>query len=146
MDKKNQILDNFTPRKPPNFQMYFLLPRVFRRVDFQRTFDFDERGHGWRVFFFSIVNHSVTQPAKKNTNVPGEISLAHLQPNLLSFSSTISACEKAGEWQKALLLLESTSSARLSPDVIIYSAPRSERWSEGWSEVMKPKNNMIHSW
>eukprot|EP00438_Fugacium_kawagutii_P023093 Skav220076 [mRNA] locus=scaffold262:170477:180681:+ [translate_table: standard] len=54
----------------------------------------------------------------------GEMSLvAHLQPNLLSFSSAISACEKAGAWQKAIDLLHSASEARISPDVIIYSAP-----------------------
>ncbi len=83
-------------------------------------------------YFFLIVNHVNHQPPTKKTtdwNGTGEISLAHLQPNLLSFSSAISACEKAGEWQKALLLLESTSSARLSPDVIIYSAPWSEQVS-----------------
>jgi|Cyp1metagenome_2_1107374.scaffolds.fasta_scaffold16918_17 pentatricopeptide repeat protein len=59
----------------------------------------------------------------ESSNQPnkGEISSAHLQPNLLSFSSAISACEKAGEWQKALYLLEATSRARISPDVIIHS-------------------------
>ena len=59
--------------------------------------------------------HWILQPAK------GEISSAHLQPNLLSFSSATSACEKAGEWQRALHLLEAISHARISPDVIIHS-------------------------
>ena len=56
------------------------------------------------------------------SDLSGEISLVHLAPNLLSFSSAISACEKAGQWQLALHLLDATSTARICPDVIIHSA------------------------
>jgi pentatricopeptide repeat protein len=45
-----------------------------------------------------------------------------LEPNVITLSAAISACEKGGQWQKALELLESMESRGLEPDVIMLSA------------------------
>jgi pentatricopeptide repeat protein len=45
-----------------------------------------------------------------------------LLPDLITMNSAISACEKGGQWQKALTLLESMPRLGLQPDVITMSA------------------------
>ncbi|CAK0822633.1 unnamed protein product [Prorocentrum cordatum] len=47
---------------------------------------------------------------------------ASLEPSIISYSAGISACEKAGQWRQALLLLGELQDARLEPNVISYSA------------------------
>ncbi len=48
-----------------------------------------------------------------------------LTPNVISYSAATSACEKGGQWQRALELLEGMSRRALRPDVISYSAAMS---------------------
>eukprot|EP00438_Fugacium_kawagutii_P002059 Skav212340 [mRNA] locus=scaffold1488:128703:136906:+ [translate_table: standard] len=57
--------------------------------------------------------------------------LLGLQPNVITCSSLISACEKAGRWQEALHVLEELPSCQVRANVISYNAAiRSfeERW------------------
>ena len=44
-----------------------------------------------------------------------------IKPNVITYSSAISACEKGGQWQRALDLLERCESAGIKPNVITYS-------------------------
>eukprot|EP00438_Fugacium_kawagutii_P032534 Skav202152 [mRNA] locus=scaffold970:170521:184511:- [translate_table: standard] len=44
------------------------------------------------------------------------------RPNVISFSSAISACEKSGEWQGALSLLRSMGGVLVTANVITYNA------------------------
>ena len=43
---------------------------------------------------------------------------AKLEPNVISYSAGISACEKGNQWQRALALLSEMWEAKLEPDVI----------------------------
>jgi pentatricopeptide repeat protein len=43
-------------------------------------------------------------------------------PNVISFSAAISACEKGGQWQRALALLDEMRAKGVAPDVISFSA------------------------
>ena len=43
-------------------------------------------------------------------------------PNLVTCSSAMSACEKAGAWQKAVAILRELPSALLEADLIAYGA------------------------
>ena len=43
-------------------------------------------------------------------------------PDVISFSAAISACEKGGQWERALSLLEDIKSRGVEPDVISFSA------------------------
>ena len=43
---------------------------------------------------------------------------AKLEPNVISYSTGISACEKGDQWQRALALLREMWEAKLVPDVI----------------------------
>ncbi|CAK0887382.1 unnamed protein product [Prorocentrum cordatum] len=85
---------------------------------------------------------------------------AKLEPNVISYSAGISACEKGGQWQaaltllsemrRALALLSEMWEAKLEPDVISYSAgisacKKSERWqraltllSQMWEAKLEP--------
>ena len=45
-----------------------------------------------------------------------------IEPNVITYSAAISACEKGKKWEKALSLLEQMRDARIKPDVISYSA------------------------
>ncbi|CAK0875783.1 unnamed protein product, partial [Prorocentrum cordatum] len=47
-----------------------------------------------------------------------EMPEAKLKPNVLSYRSGISACEKCGQWQPALALLSEMPEATLEPNVI----------------------------
>ena len=51
-----------------------------------------------------------------------QMQKARIVPSDVSFNAGISACEKAGEWQVALLLFFHMATARITPDVISYSA------------------------
>ena len=44
-----------------------------------------------------------------------------LQPNIVSYSAAISACEKAGRWQLAVLLLALCENQRNRPNLITYN-------------------------
>lgn len=43
---------------------------------------------------------------------------AQVQPDIISDNAAISSCEKAGEWQEALVLLEGMSEKQTKPNVI----------------------------
>ncbi|CAK0809444.1 unnamed protein product [Prorocentrum cordatum] len=47
---------------------------------------------------------------------------AKLEPDVISYSAGISACEKGEQWQRALALLSEMWEAKLEPNVISYSA------------------------
>jgi pentatricopeptide repeat protein len=47
---------------------------------------------------------------------------AGVAPNVISFNAAISACEKGGQWQRALSLLEEMRAAGVTPNVISFSA------------------------
>eukprot|EP00975_Prorocentrum_lima_P018233 3842799-Prorocentrum_lima.AAC.1 len=47
---------------------------------------------------------------------------AKMEANVISYSAGISACEKGGEWEKALLLLAKMEGAKVEADVVSYSA------------------------
>merc|ERR1712129_642571 len=61
---------------------------------------------------------------------------AVLQPDTITYSSVICACEKAAEWQKAPALLASMARAVLQPNTITYSSAISacEKGAE-WQKV-----------
>merc|ERR1712054_276066 len=45
-----------------------------------------------------------------------------LEPDVISFSAAISACEKDGQWEKALQMLDEIQQRRLEPNVISFNA------------------------
>ena len=51
-----------------------------------------------------------------------EMTAEQLDPNTITYSAGISACEKGGEWQLALALLRKIPGASLEPDTISYNA------------------------
>ncbi|CAK0800611.1 unnamed protein product [Prorocentrum cordatum] len=59
---------------------------------------------------------------------------AKLEPNVISYSAGISACEKGDQWQRALALLSEMRDAKLEPNAIFsYNAGMSacekgEQW------------------
>lgn len=50
-----------------------------------------------------------------------------LQPNVICYSAAITACEKGGEWRKALHLLLKMINSGVEPDTIAYNASISAR-------------------
>ena len=51
-----------------------------------------------------------------------EMPQRRLDPDVISFSAAISACEKSEQWEKALELLDEMQQRKLEPDVISFSA------------------------
>ena len=47
---------------------------------------------------------------------------SQLEPNVISYNSAISACEKGQQWEQALRLLLEMRSSRLEPNVISYNS------------------------
>ena len=47
---------------------------------------------------------------------------AQINPDVVSYSAVISACQKRGEWQQAISLFRAMPQARITPDVISYNA------------------------
>jgi pentatricopeptide repeat domain-containing protein 1 len=45
-----------------------------------------------------------------------------VKPDVITYNASISACEKGGQWEKALQLLEEMRAKGVEPDVILYSA------------------------
>ena len=45
-----------------------------------------------------------------------------VSPDVISFSEAISACEKGGQWERALSLLDEMRGSGVSPDVMCFSA------------------------
>ncbi len=52
---------------------------------------------------------------------------AGIKADVISYNTAISACEKGGQWQRALDLLERCEFAGIKPDVITYSSAISEK-------------------
>ncbi|CAK0790318.1 unnamed protein product, partial [Prorocentrum cordatum] len=56
------------------------------------------------------------------------------EPNVISYSAGTSACEKGGQWQRALALLSEMPEAKLEPDIIfsynagISACAKGEQW------------------
>ena len=56
-----------------------------------------------------------------------------MQYNVISYSAAISACEKGGQWQHALALLQTMCNGRVWPDTVSYGAAisaceKGKRW------------------
>ena len=51
-----------------------------------------------------------------------EMYCSSLEPNVVSYSAAISACEKGKQWEQALNLLQEMARSQLEPDVIIYNS------------------------
>jgi len=48
---------------------------------------------------------------------------SRMEPNIITYSTTISACEKGGQWERALELLEEVKKhPRMEPDLYTYNA------------------------
>ncbi len=47
---------------------------------------------------------------------------SQLEPNVISYNSAISACEKGQQWEQALRLLLEMRSSRLEPNVMSYNS------------------------
>ncbi|CAK9077169.1 Pentatricopeptide repeat-containing protein At2g31400 [Durusdinium trenchii] len=63
---------------------------------------------------------------------------AKVQPNVISYNSTIRACDKCGQWQQALKLFDAMPQAKVQPDVISYSAAISACEKGGqWQQALK---------
>jgi pentatricopeptide repeat domain-containing protein 1 len=45
-----------------------------------------------------------------------------VQPDVIGFSATISACQKGGQWQKALSVFAAMPEATVKPNVISFDA------------------------
>ncbi|CAM9738958.1 unnamed protein product, partial [Ectocarpus sp. 12 AP-2014] len=58
-------------------------------------------------------------------------------PNVICFSSAITACEKGGEWRKALHLLLKMINSGIEPDTIAYNASISARSAPKFLEKWK---------
>ena len=56
---------------------------------------------------------------------------------VISYSAAISACEKVGQWEKALQLLDEIQQRRLVPDVVSYITAISAREMNGqWEKAL----------
>ncbi|CAK0842402.1 unnamed protein product, partial [Prorocentrum cordatum] len=65
----------------------------------------------------------------------GEMREVRLEPNVISYSAGISACEKGEQWQRALALLSDVWVAKLEGSVIIFNAGitacgKGEQWQQ----------------
>merc|ERR1712070_915880 len=47
---------------------------------------------------------------------------SHVEPNVVSYSAAISACEKGQQWEDALSLLDDVQGSFLVPDVVSFNA------------------------
>ncbi|CAK0825239.1 unnamed protein product [Prorocentrum cordatum] len=58
-----------------------------------------------------------------------------LEPDVISYSAGISACEKGEQWQRALALLSEMREMKLEPNIISYNAgisacEKREQWQD----------------
>ena len=51
-----------------------------------------------------------------------EMGRSQLQPDVVSYSAAISACEKGQQWEQALGLLQEMWRSQLQPDLISYNS------------------------
>merc|ERR1712070_390335 len=60
-----------------------------------------------------------------------------IAPDTITYNASISACEKGGQWQKALTLLQEMQDKKIAPNTITYSASISacEKGSE-WQKAL----------
>ncbi|CAE8656583.1 unnamed protein product [Polarella glacialis] len=69
---------------------------------------------------------------------------ARVVPNEITYNAAISACEKVGQWQRALSLLGSMPEARTSPDEISFSASISACGPGGqWQSALDVLRKML---
>ena len=72
-----------------------------------------------------------------------EMQQRRLEPNVISFIATISACEKGRQWEKALQLLDEMQQRRLEPDVISFNAAISACGKGGqWDKALQLLDEM----
>ena len=83
------------------------------------------------------------QAAKQNRWQHAVLLLAEMQaqglgPNVITYSATISACEKGSQWHEALELLAEMQAQGLEPNVITYNAAISacEKGSQ-WQQALE---------
>ena len=59
-----------------------------------------------------------------------------LEPDVISYSAAMSACEKGAQWEQASSLFQADVRSRLEPDVISYNAAISRvRKGEQWEQA-----------
>ena len=61
-----------------------------------------------------------------------------LEPNVVSYSAGISACEKGEQWQRALALLSEMREAKLEPNVIYTLMPGAHMVQKPFSHALVP--------
>jgi pentatricopeptide repeat domain-containing protein 1 len=73
-----------------------------------------------------------------------DMEQAGVSPNVITYSSAITACDRAGEWQQALQLQKHmTDVAAVQPNAITYSAVMSALARKGrYSEAIELLNNI----
>ena len=67
-----------------------------------------------------------------------------MEPDVISFSAAISACEKAAQWERALELLEEMPTRGVKPDVISFNATISA-WLICPPRLMRQDATIAHS-
>jgi pentatricopeptide repeat domain-containing protein 1 len=68
---------------------------------------------------------------------------AGVAPNVISYTSAITACDRCGEWQQALLLLQRMTAAAVQPNAITYTAVMSALARKGrYYEAMELLNTI----
>lgn len=71
-----------------------------------------------------------------------------LEPNIINYNATISACEKASQWELTLQLLDLALLRRLPSDVISYAAcasgcEKAARWREALSLLRRAEEEHL---
>ncbi|CAE7735460.1 PPR10 [Symbiodinium sp. CCMP2456] len=69
---------------------------------------------------------------------------AVLLPDLIAFSTSMSACASAGQWQRAIQLLAEMKRAHIQPNIFSYNAAVDAftQTSEGWAGVLQLLSDM----
>jgi pentatricopeptide repeat protein len=69
-----------------------------------------------------------------------------VKPDVITYNASISACEKGGQWEKALQLLEEMRAKGVEPDVSLYSASISACEKGGqWEKALQLLEEMRRS-
>ena len=72
-----------------------------------------------------------------------EMQQRRLEPNVINFNATISACEKGRQWEKALQLPYEMQQRRLEPNVISFNAAISACGKGGqWEKALELLDEM----
>ena len=70
----------------------------------------------------NVISYSSAISARSKGQQWEQALSSRLEPNVISYSSAISACSKGQQWEQALSLLSEMRSSWLQPDVISYNS------------------------